>query len=161
MVLWDPPAGCNRWQPSCNGIVHVSDDLVYLLSSVLLTPLAQPWFCPFLQVGAATAVLCGHPQRRPLQLLASKTAHGHAEPASGLVGLQASCRSLEQLQTGHLLHLRAVNPHVGGLLPQLPRGLHASRLPGPMAGSASRGECVGVSSFAFQVNLVLYNLCSG
>ena len=57
-----------------------------------------------------------------------------------------------------MLHLRAVNPHVAGVLGSVggPAPACAARQPGAALDGGERdGHCLGVSSFAFQVTMVL------
>lgn len=93
----------------------------------------------------------------PLQLAASKAATGHAEPASGLVGLLAAQRSLVGAIVAHIYHLRALNPHVEALLQNLPAsaGKLSLSIPRQQGGGSSSAErtaeaTCGVSAFAFQ-----------
>jgi acyl transferase domain-containing protein len=94
------------------------------------------------------------PRQLPLTLATSKSWVGHAEPAAGLAGLLFARTAVTHALALPLMHLRAINPHVGNALEQQPRsgGVAAALLPrqggaGPLAdGSATWG----VSAFAFQ-----------
>lgn len=102
-------------------------------------------------------MLKGTARHTPLRLAASKAATGHAEPASGLVGLLAVQRSLIGAAAAPIHHLRALNPHVDALLQSLPAatGKLALSIPRQQGGEPAsaqghaEGAC-GVSAFAFQ-----------
>lgn len=85
----------------------------------------------------------------PLALLASKTVLGHAEPASGLLGLAHAIQGMQAQRMRPVNHLRTVNPYV---MQQLEggRGVMIGRQQGPMSASGC-AMLVGVSAFAFQV----------
>ncbi|GAX72978.1 hypothetical protein CEUSTIGMA_g431.t1, partial [Chlamydomonas eustigma] len=140
------------------------------------TPLGDP-----IEVGAAAAVLLGQanslrkdframdPQgdkgltikgaettSKVLSFLSSKSWVGHAEPASGIVGLLQGLLASSHQSGLPLLHLRTLNPHVVGALEAsganplhqswcMPRQTH-----GKCSSSALERQLVGVSSFAYQ-----------
>jgi hypothetical protein len=99
--------------------------------------------------------------RAPLALLASKTWHGHAEPAAGLVALAHASSAAAASARHPLLHLRALNPHVAGALEALsaPGGggggggrVAAARQAAPLpVGGREAAVVSGTSSFAFMV----------
>jgi hypothetical protein len=123
---------------------------------------------------AAEALLVGGdaPAAQPLSLLASKSWHGHAEPAAGLVALAHAASAAAAALRHPLLHLRTLNPYVAGVFESLAarhgggggsggaaRGAVAARQAAPLAigrrgGGAPAGETAVVaatSSFAFMV----------
>lgn len=87
------------------------------------------------------------------QLLASKTAVGHAEPASGLVGFAAATAFLQLQRATPLLHMQTVNPHVADALDGMGRGHGMARGAGPAVMPKQGSTAVGISAFAFQVRL--------
>ena len=84
----------------------------------------------------------------PVQLMAVKSALGHAETGAGALGVLHACQRLCSLETHALTHLRTLNPHVAGVLES-----HSSKLcvALPRQSTPAAACCVGVSSFAFQV----------
>ncbi len=119
------------------------------------TPLGDP-----IEVGAAAAVLCSpptptHSRLQPLELEASKSHQGHAEPAAGLVGLIHAAHAMTHGMSHRVMHLRSLNPF---LMAALQNGsCRVGRQDGPSApGDASRAAHMGISAFAFQVRRVPY-----
>ena len=131
------------------------------------TPLGDP-----IEVGAVAAALLSslptsgldRPPARPLPLtfLSSKSWVGHAEPASGIVGLVQACSSFGSLAGSPLLNLRSLNPHVAGALDAtaIAADGRAWMIPRQAGGIStdsrgdmdeSRGAVAGVSAFAYQV----------
>ncbi|GFH15810.1 erythronolide synthase, modules 3 and 4, partial [Haematococcus lacustris] len=55
-------------------------------------------------------------------LLAAKSCVGHAEPASGLLGLQAAVQQLGAQSALPVMHLRSLNPHVADAVTAAPMG---------------------------------------
>ena len=112
-------------------------------------------------------VLCEDSRRaEPLGLAASKSAVGHSEPASGLVGLLAAQHAICAALQRPIMHLDALSTHIEALLSQpwegpgqsqhgpLSTGVFIPRQPAP-AGAATgnvlaAASCAGVSAFAFQ-----------
>ena len=91
----------------------------------------------------------------PVSLLASKSWHGHGEPAAGLIALQHAAVAAAHQMRHAMLHLRNLNPYIVGILEELPcqqqgRGMAASRqlAPLPMVGG-ERQVVAASSSFAF------------
>lgn len=84
----------------------------------------------------------------PLPLLASKTLVGHAEPASGLLGVAYAVDALQGHRAPPLMHLRTLNPYVAQQLQGLRVSMARQHAPLMMAMGQS---VVGVSAFAFQV----------
>jgi acyl transferase domain-containing protein/surfactin synthase thioesterase subunit/acyl carrier protein/NAD(P)-dependent dehydrogenase (short-subunit alcohol dehydrogenase family) len=103
-----------------------------------------------IEIGAAMAIL-GRPSARPmdsiLHLHASKAAWGHAEPASGALGILNSILTATRSQGPGIPHLRQVNPLVSTIL-------SGSLCAAPSRQTGQRGlghqQCLGVSAFAFQ-----------
>lgn len=92
--------------------------------------------------------VCGTTSTNPLSVLASKTLIGHAEPASGLLGMSYAVGTLRSHQAPPIIHLRALNPYV---LQQLQgKSVCLPRQHAPLRSSTQRAV-VGVSAFAFQV----------
>lgn len=96
-------------------------------------------------------------ERLPLGLMASKSWTGHAEPASGLVGILRVHAALVQSQTLPVLHLGVVNPYVASSLEngQSSRPWAIPRQAGGLPEDEAFEARCGVSSFAFQVRYVL------
>ena len=109
-------------------------------------------------------VLCSDGRRaEPLRLAASKSALGHSEPASGLVGLLAAQHAHCGAWQRPITHLSTLSTHVvealllepaeaqprplsqGAVIPRQPAPADAAA--GEVAATAS---CAGVSAFAFQ-----------
>ena len=70
---------------------------------------------------------------------------GHAEPAAGVVGLLALAAALEGRRTAPLLHLRTLNPHVGGALGGGHSGHRGLQIQMPRTGAAM-GDTAGQQS---------------
>ena len=79
-------------------------------------------------------------------VIASKSAQGHAEPASGFVGLIQVSMQLHEHQVCHIRHLKTINQYISNFT--------SSRLPSIPRENASMGRdgChhQGISAFAFQ-----------
>ncbi len=138
---WHPVHGCLQWS----------------------TKKKRPQTC-HVQAG----VLCGDSRRaEPLGLAASKSAVGHSEPASGLVGLLAAQHALCAALQRPVTHLGALSTHVEALLSQPWESLAESQLglssagvfiprqPAPAGAPigiipSAAALCAGVSAFAFQ-----------
>ena len=104
-----------------------------------------------------------------LRLLGSKSTVGHAEPAAGLTALIYAVHQACGRMALPLEHLRTLNPHVAGALQSQQqqqsdtacRRVGAPRQFEPMMAAkpsgyrsaADVGICIGVSAFAFQVNI--------
>ena len=142
------------------------------------TPLGDP-----IEVGAAAAALLDPsgdepcsvrslraPSQRltqlPLLFMSSKSWTGHAEPASGIVGLLQSCLAACHQGGLPLINLRTLNPHVVGALSESAAGLGARRawaMPKQAHGRPSTAAglpcneggsfIAGVSAFAYQVRV--------
>ena len=142
------------------------------------TPLGDP-----IEVGAAAAALLDPnsdepssvsslraPSQRlaqlPLSFMSSKSWTGHAEPASGIVGLLQSCLAACHQGGLPLINLRTLNPHVVGALSESAAGLGARRawaMPKQAHGRPSTAAglpcneggsfTAGVSAFAYQVRV--------
>lgn len=97
-----------------------------------------------LQVGAVMHVHGAS----PLPLLASKTLLGHAEPASGLLGVAYAMQAMHRQHLPPLMHLRTLNPYVVQQLQG--NSLFMARLDAPLLATKAQ-QAVGVSAFAFQV----------
>ncbi|KAI8473970.1 MAG: hypothetical protein J3K34DRAFT_383389, partial [Monoraphidium minutum] len=118
------------------------------------TPLGDP-----VEVNAAASALlapaAAPPAAQPLALLASKSWHGHAEPDAGLVALAHAAGAAAAAARTPLLHLRALNPYVAGVLESLGAGggarrAAAARQAAPLpVGAGERAVVAGTSSFAF------------
>lgn len=154
-----------------------------------LTPYVVVPTCPAgdpIEMGAAAAVMFTSQQQgrqQPLLAAAGKSWIGHTEAAAGAMGIIHSLLGLGHRSAQALLHLSAVNPYLeASLRPQgmqgeaagwsLPR--QAAGLPcaaGGSLGGSSSGSLLaklgsasalatGISSFAFQVRLLLQLLPS-
>jgi hypothetical protein len=116
------------------------------------------------------------PARQPLSLLASKSVHGHGEPAAGLIALLHAAAAAAAAARHPVLHLRALNPLVAGVLEGVRpghqtagpvRGVAVGRQPAPLplarakAGEAAALAFAGTSSFAFMVGwwLARWRVC--
>jgi acyl transferase domain-containing protein len=104
------------------------------------------------EVGAALGVLAEGGQRAPLQLIASKSWLGHAEPAAGLAGLLFAFHAAGHNATLQLMHLRSVNPYVCSSLDEAAHKVSAMlpKQPGGLPASHMQRLTYGVSAFAFQ-----------
>jgi NADPH:quinone reductase-like Zn-dependent oxidoreductase len=106
----------------------------------------------FSSAAAAPGVVA---RQSPVSLLASKSWHGHGEPAAGLIALQHSAVAAAQLMRHAMLHLRNLNPYIIGILDQLPtqqqgKGMAASRQLAPLPMVSGEQQVVAAnSSFAF------------
>ncbi len=120
------------------------------------TPLGDP-----VEVNAASAVLLAprsatgvpSPHSAPLTLAASKSWHGHGEPAAGLIALLHGIEAMETAQRPPVLHLREINPHVSSILQQARAAggsVTAARQPCALPLGVRMAFC-GTSSFAFMV----------
>ena len=102
----------------------------------------------------------------PLSFMSSKSWTGHAEPASGIVGLLQSCLAACHQGGLPLLNLRTLNPHVAGALSESAAGTGARRAWAmsrqahgrPSAAAEPQSDedssfVAGVSAFAYQVKL--------
>jgi hypothetical protein len=100
----------------------------------------------------------------PLSLLASKSTHGHGEPAAGLIALLHATSAAAAAARHPVLHLRTLNPLVAGVLEGLRpaaaalggaaargRGVAIGRQPAPLAIARASEALAGTSSFAFMV----------
>jgi len=116
----------------------------------LLLPTGDP-----VEVNAASSILVSNQSRsRPLSLLASKSWHGHGEPAAGLIALAHAAEAAGLYQRAPLLHLGALNPFIEGVLDLMPeqthgRGVIAARQTAPLAAGAEQQVLSSISSFAF------------
>lgn len=129
------------------------------------TPLGDP-----IEVGAAAMALrtrtaAGGSQPQPLNLAASKSAAGHGEPASGMIGLALAAASLQQLSAAPVLHLRTLNPHIrsaleagrtGSTSGDTATGVLVARAAAPLSLYSVEPAAFSVSSFAFQVKYISY-----
>ena len=135
------------------------------------TPLGDP-----IELGAAAAVLCSgnagskqHTRPRSMSLQSSKSWMGHAEPASGVVGLLYAATSLRLAVDLPVMHLGRMSGHALGAM----GATESSRAGGDGGGGVSeairapkqpaarprprhdrptaQGEVAGISAFAFQV----------
>ena len=89
---------------------------------------------------------------RPLQLAAIKSRLGHTEAGAGVMGALQVVKCLTGGAAEPVLHLRAVNLHVAGVLGSTGSSACAARQAGAaLDGGRTEGHCLGVSSFAFQV----------
>jgi NADPH:quinone reductase-like Zn-dependent oxidoreductase/3-oxoacyl-(acyl-carrier-protein) synthase len=130
----------------------VSADVVTMLSMHGTgTALGDP-----VEVNAAATVLLGSSGQReaPISLLASKSWHGHGEPAAGVIALQHLFAAAGQAARLPMLHLRTLNPYVAGIFDQLPQqqaglGMSAARQVAPLPYAAAEGQVQSTSSFAF------------
>ena len=99
-------------------------------------------------------LLEGHVAPQPLLVAASKSAVGHAESASGMMGLGQAQARLQGWGCTPILHLRSLNQHVLSVLLQQ-RGKRSMKVPRQTAGNAllssDQKRSMGVSAFAFQV----------
>jgi acyl transferase domain-containing protein len=94
-------------------------------------------------------MFCAQGGRFPVSFTAAKSALGHAEAGAGVLGMLHAVTRLQQDNSRALTHLRALNPHVAGILEA---GHCAASLPKQDAPGLSGGDAhIGVSSFAFQV----------
>lgn len=104
---------------------------------------------------ASDVLLSGQDREHPLVLLASKSWHGHGEPAAGLVALQHVAFASLQQQHLPILHLRALNPYITGIWDALPQqaarsGMTAGRQGAPLPSPSPVPAVVSsTSSFAF------------
>ena len=111
------------------------------------TPLGDP-----IEAGAAHAALLSVPGA-PLAIGAAKSAVGHSEAPSGLVGLLQLSMMLVEGASAPILHLRTLSPHVvprsellrhrGAAVPRQPAAL-------PAASRSAAAAAGAVSAFAFQ-----------
>jgi len=87
-------------------------------------------------------------------LSGSKSTFGHAEPASGIVGMDQATVCLKKNITGIMSHLRNMNPHVRANMGQVSatKQIHISRQRGPLVFSMKDRNQLnhGLSAFAFQ-----------
>lgn len=129
----------------------------------LLTPSGTPLGDP-IELGAAAAVLCAGSSgsnrgSRSISLQSSKSWMGHAEPASGIVGLLHAAASLQLASDLPVMHLGRMSDHAmsamtggGGADGILRAPRQAAPRPRPRLDErATLGEVAGVSAFAFQV----------
>lgn len=101
----------------------------------------------------------GGKQLAPPSIAASKSAIGHSEPASGLIGLITALHSITEAAALPILHLRVLNPHIDVLLQSSPSAsrklpLSISRQQSGQPSSADSRDtgsvAWGTSAFAFQ-----------
>jgi acyl transferase domain-containing protein len=118
-----------------------------------------------LQMGAITEVCTRNMStdaNGPLQLGASKSRFGHAEPGAGVVGLAEALQWLLHRRTPPIINLRVINPLVGSVLDaaKVMGGaapgirMHMPRSSGPSRScttNSQRSLAAGISAFAFQV----------
>ena len=95
---------------------------------------------------------CVQGHAEPVQLMAVKSRLGHAETGAGALGVFHACQALCGRSTDALVHLRTLNPHVAGVLDSHSRKLQAAL---PRQAGPAQASCVGISSFAFQVQACL------
>ena len=105
-----------------------------------------------IEIGALSSIW-GHNQS--VQYLSgSKSTYGHAEPASGMIGMEQATVCLQNHLTGIMSHLRNMNPHVSINLSQASaaKRIHVSRQTGPLIFSVKHTNLLrhGLSAFAFQ-----------
>lgn len=108
------------------------------------------------EINAAASALLPHGRQSPLALLASKSWHGHGEPAAGLIALQHAALAARQQQQLPIMHLRSLNLYITGILDMLPQqtsvaGLSAAKQSGPLP-VGGHAVITGTSSFAFMVS---------
>ena len=108
-----------------------------------------------MEINAAASVLLQTERQSPLSLLASKSRHGHGEPAAGLIALQHASLAAGLHQQLAMSHLRILNPYITGILDMLPEhtsraGMSAARQPGPRPADGT-SIITATSSFAFMV----------
>jgi len=107
------------------------------------------------KVNAASSILVSNQSRpRLLSLLASKSWHGHGEPAAGVIALAHAAETAGLYQWAPLLHLRTLNPFIEGVLNLMPeqtqgRGGIAARQTAPLTAGAEQQVLCSTSSFAF------------
>ena len=108
------------------------------------------------EVNAATSTLVTKQSRlQPLSLLASKSQHGHGEPAAGLIALTHAADAASHYLRLPMLHLRTLNPLIIGVLDQMPeqaagRGVMVARQAAPQLASGAQQQLLSsTSSFAF------------
>lgn len=97
-------------------------------------------------------------RKRPLEVAATKTSRGHAEPCSGALSLDVGISRLRQAASDAFVALRNLNALVAGALRRACAAVHAPRQNGPGA-----MQILGASAFAFQVRSLdsLYALALG
>ena len=108
------------------------------------TPLGDP-----IEIGAALPAMRGAADGERIGLSASKSRHGHGEPAAGAVGLTRMALALEHGRSSQILHLTQLNPLVANLL----QGQTSVRIPrqaAPDTWGRAEQRLGGVSAFAFQ-----------
>ena len=113
------------------------------------TPLGDP-----VEINAATSVLLpGARRSSPLALLASKSWHGHGEPAAGLVAAQHAMSGAGVAARHPLLHLRTLNPYSVSVLDLAQGGAGGVAVARQPSALPAVGGVVnsGVSGFAFMV----------
>ncbi|XRA96304.1 beta-ketoacyl synthase [Pycnococcus provasolii] len=110
------------------------------------TPLGDP-----IEVGAVAAAVLMASRAESVSLAARKSAWGHAEPASGGVGLAALALRLDDAANEAIIHLRSVNAFVAASLPES-GGVTNAYLARQHLGRYEQGTRAagGVSAFAFQ-----------
>ena len=117
------------------------------------TPLGDP-----IEVGAAAATLMAGGRTSPLVLASTKSRAGHAEPASGAVGLLAAVAAAAAMAVRPNLHLRDLNPHLVAVMSKRASSSAAaafsaprqSALVVPSVAAGVSSIATGTSAFAFQ-----------
>lgn len=105
------------------------------------TPLGDPIEISSLQQKFSTRGI-------PLTLASSKARYGHAETASGLVGLLCALGVTSNSSTQNIVNLRYLNPHMTAAFKK-ESTLHAPRESEPYVHQDQTGIC-SISAFAFQ-----------
>ncbi|MDC1215517.1 KR domain-containing protein, partial [bacterium] len=96
----------------------------------------------------------------PLCLTAAKSRTGHAEPASGMIGLYSAISTGSRSSLSQNMHLRQLNPHIEQIISRR-RGLFGTpRQTPPIPLESSNTIRSGVSAFAFQGTNVHVTLSS-
>jgi NADPH:quinone reductase-like Zn-dependent oxidoreductase len=108
------------------------------------------------EVNAAISTLVTKQFRlQPLSLLASKSQHGHGEPAAGLIALSHTAEAASHYLRLPMLHLRTPNPLIIGVMDQMPeqaagRGAMVARQAAPQVAAGAQQQLLSsTSSFAF------------
>ena len=103
-----------------------------------------------IEIGAASAALVGDFVRKkgalPLALGAPKSRIGHAEPASGAVGILFASMGYNA-EVRPTMHLRSMNPHLDVVMRKYAASMCAPR---QACSSSASSSITGTSAFAFQ-----------